>query len=582
MTHGGHSNPATIRPNGKANKSALTGPTSLHALLVAAMAGSGLMTTARAAQADDDTAKLRQLEAKILQIQRQNQAEIAELQHEVRQIKEAQRQPAPVVATASNQVVYAQPAAAPTTSNNGRSSPFAPKLIESPTHQFGLSSANGANTLSIIARFQFDGADYLHIAPQGGIARGAGPGSTSGGPLDSGINARRARLGIAGTFQNDFAYRFIYDFGGSSDSQTAGVSGASTSGIENGYITYNGFYHPEYRVPVALDLGYLDVPWTLDEATSSNDIMFLERASSQVIATEFGGGDFRSAFGGRSNNRRYWVGAYLTGPISGAPHTGAPGPSASVLLRASYRLLQTPKANLHIGGDFGHLFQARSAYNGATTGLKTNSPYLVLSDRPELRVDPTNVLNTGGIPTSNANVMGAETAGNWGPLYVQGEYFRYAIAQFAGGTNPTDGLANLASPTLNFDGGYVEGSYSLGGTRQYIPATGAYSGVIPVEPFDLRTGGWGALELAARYSTVNLNDGLRAGIAPHLTGGVNGGDQQSYDVGLNWYPNINMKFMVDYSHVSVNKRKPTTMGAVPIIPDGAGIDAVALRAQFTY
>ncbi len=57
-------------------------------------------------------------------------------------------------------------------------------------------------------------------------------------------------------------------------------------------------------MPVAIDAGYLDVPWTLDESTSSNDIMFLERSSPQVIATELGGGDFRSAGGRRSNGKR--------------------------------------------------------------------------------------------------------------------------------------------------------------------------------------------------------------------------------------------------------------------------------------
>jgi phosphate-selective porin OprO and OprP len=40
-----------------------------------------------------------------------------------------------------------------------------------------------------------------------------------------------------------------------------------------------------------------------------------------VIATSFGGGDFRSALDFRSNNDRYWLGMFLTGPNSGALHT---------------------------------------------------------------------------------------------------------------------------------------------------------------------------------------------------------------------------------------------------------------------
>ena len=46
---------------------------------------------------------------------------------------------------------------------------------------------------------------------------------------------------------------------------------------------------------MAFDFGVQDVLWTMDEATGSNDTMFMERSSAQVVATEFGGGDFRTA-----------------------------------------------------------------------------------------------------------------------------------------------------------------------------------------------------------------------------------------------------------------------------------------------
>ena len=39
--------------------------------------------------------------------------------------------------------------------------------------------------------------------------------------LDSGINARRARIGVIGTFQADWVYSLIYDMGGSSDGFTS-------------------------------------------------------------------------------------------------------------------------------------------------------------------------------------------------------------------------------------------------------------------------------------------------------------------------------------------------------------------------
>lgn len=548
---------------------------SILALIVA-----GAASAAQAAATDAD---VKRLEEEIKRLELQHEAEIHALQAQIEQLKSQQAAQTPQIEQLKAQQaaqapkidkLAAQQAAQP-------ASPTGTTLIESPTHQFGMTSANGANSVAIIARLQVDGGDYLHVAPQGG-AKGAGPGSSPTSELDSGVNARRARLGIGGTFMTDWAYRLIYDFGASSDSVTTGVSGAATSGVENAYFTYNGFYKQANFFPVAFDAGYLDVPWTLDESSSSNDIMFLERSSSQVIATEFGGGDFRSAAGMRSNNRDYWGGLYVTGPLSGAPHTGASENAGSLLGRFAYQVVNTDDAILHLGVNAGHLFQARAPYNSSASGPASNSEYLVLSDRPELRIDPTNILNTGGIPTTGATVLGAEAAAQYGHFFAQGEYFHYSIDQYAGGTNPTDGKKDLVAPTLDFQGGYAEASYSIGGRRRYIPETGAWSAVIPDSPFELSGGGFGAFELAARVSEVDLNDHLTPGIAPHLTGGVAGGQQETYSLGLNWYPNINMKFMLDYLHANVSKLKANTTGAYPTTPAGATIDAVAARVQFAY
>ena len=513
--------------------------------------------------ADDDA--IQKLSKAIERLEAQHQAELKQLEDQINQLKAQQAQ--------TEKQVQAQ-APGPTT----------PRLIESPTHQFGMTSPDGQNSIAILARLHFDAGDYIDTHPEGG-AKGVGPGS-AGHPLDSGVDARRARLGIGGTFLGDWAYRLIYDFGSSADSVTTGVSGAVTSGVENAYVTFNGFYKPQNPVPVAVDLGYLDIPWTLDEATSSNDIMFLERSSSQVVATEFGGGDFRSGLGLRSNNQRYWVGAYVTGPQSGAPHTGANDGNFSTLGRAGYQILQDDNGSLHLGANVGHIFNSHvNSTTTTATSISTveGSASLALSDRPELRVDPTVILNTGNMPAHSGTVAAAETAAAYGNFFSQGEYFHYTVNQVAHGINPSDGAADVASPDLNFNGGYVEASYSFGGRRNYIPETGAYSGVIPEHPFSLSGEGWGALELAARFSAIDLNDKFTPGKAPHLTGGVDGGDQKGYDLGLNWYPNLNMRFMFDYIRTDVDKLfKPTTNGTASTTPSGAHVNAVAARTQFVF
>ena len=193
-------------------------------------------------------------------------------------------------------------------------------------YHFGFSDATGDNTVELFGRLQLDAGGYTGYNPA--------PMTLDRKGLSEGIDLRRARIGVIGTFMSDWHYAFVYDLGNTADSNDSNnalanansstsptTSNTFLSGVENAFITYNGFYSHGQQFPVAFDFGIMDVPWTLEEATSSNDIMFLERSSAQVVATAFGGGDFRSALGARSNNDRYWLGAFLTGPNSGALHT---------------------------------------------------------------------------------------------------------------------------------------------------------------------------------------------------------------------------------------------------------------------
>jgi phosphate-selective porin OprO/OprP len=395
--------------------------------------------------------------------------------------------------------------------------------------------------------------------------------------LDNGFNARRARIGVLGTFMGDWNYALVYDFGGSEDGFPP-VAGAPTSGIENAYLSYTGFK------PFAIEGGYMDLPYTLDEATSSNDIMFMERASAGVIATSIAAGDNRSGFGVRGNDDRFWGGAYVTGPTSGTTHVftptanntaippalGTPGFSEQIggFGRVAYQLLQDKNYSLHIGADAEFLIMP--------TGLKT----LTLSDRPELRIDPTSILSTGGIANvADAQVYSGEAAAGYGPLFFQGEYFWYNVDR------------NLGLPSVHFSGWYAEGSWTITGeSRKYNPGAGAYAGIIPDRPFSLAKGDPGAWEIAARYSHVGLNDLFTAGIPAATTNGVAGGEQNIYTIGLNWYVNRNVRIMLNYLHGTVDKNSAAAIAAVagvsPAFPAGTDIgakfDALAMRTQIAF
>ena len=508
-----------------------------HRLLCTALAGSALFAAYPAtAQTTAITTQMQQLQQQIQQLQQQ-------LQDLQRQVNDSQAQARKAQEDAARAQAQAQAQGQPPAAAGGV------KATLSRANRPGICSADEQNCIELTSRVHFDFADYLSVHPQ----FSSGPHS-----LTSGVNARRARIGVLGKFFSDWNYAFIADFGGSTD-------GPQTSNIENAYITYNGLR------PVAFDLGYLDVPFTLDEATSSNDIMFIERAEIQNTATNLAANDARAAFGVRSNSDRYWAGVYLTGPSAGALHTGSNQQQLGGTARATYQLLQGSNYSLHIGADGEYVFAPRANGNSATSIASTVS----FSDRPELRVDPTAFINTGAIPAKNAGAYGGELAAGWDSLFFQGEYYRIFVDQ--------SGLAATApKPELHFDGGYAEASWIVTGeSRRYIPVTGAYSGVIPARPLSFASGGWGALELAARYSYINLNDHNTPGVAPAVSGGVFGGRATGYTLGVNWYPIYNIRFMLNYIHEDVRKL-PVTVGLGGTPSGGTRIDALALRSQVAF
>jgi phosphate-selective porin OprO and OprP len=563
-----------------------------------------------ATSAKAENADIEKLEAQIRRIEARHEREITALQAEIRQLRRGRPAPARVTPTA-----VTSPPVAATNAPPGVPVPqLPPKVLMTYDrgYHFGFSDATGDNTIELFGRLHIDTGAYLNYKPA--------PETLDQKGLADGIDLRRARIGVVGNFMTDWHYALIYDFGNTTDSNNPenalANANSSTSpttsnnylaGVENALITYNGFYQHGERFPVAFDFGVEDVPWTMDEATSSNDTMFMERSSAQVVATEFGGGDFRTALDMRSNDDRYWFGAFLTGPNSGALHTagascntgtaavtaGTPcvtsaqmtrlGPQGSFLMRASYQFVQVPESNatLHLGFDYANLFAPRIGANEAA---------IQLYDRPELRVDPTYFLNTGNIPATGGQVYGAEAAASWQNFFVQGEFYRYVVDTRAGVTAVPGNLqGGVPGPVLNFNGGYAEASYSIGGRRVYDPVRGAYTGVIPEAPLAPGSPGWGALEIAGRFSIVDLNNAnlTTAKLGPAytapgvFTGGTTtygGGEQTSYAVGLNWYPNLNLKFMLDYEHVLVNN--PQVYGGINY--RGATIDWIAARSQLIF
>jgi phosphate-selective porin OprO/OprP len=435
-------------------------------------------------------------------------------------------------------------------------------IVRMPNNRPTICTADEQNCIALTSHLDFDAGGYDYR-----------PNTANTNPqrLDDGVNARRARIGVLGKFLGDWNYVLFYDFAGSSDgfagTASAGgttvgfLPGGGLSGIERAYLSYTGL--KPFGGQLAIEGGYMKVPYALDESTSSTDILFLERASSTVIAAHIAAGNRRSAFGARWYNDIFWAGAYATGPTTGAIHSASstnPDGTTEQLgatARVAGQLVSGPGYSLHLGADAEWLIKPPH-------DLVDNSFTLKLSDRPELRIDPTDIIDTGSITgVSGAQVYSAEAAATYGPFFFQGEYFWYNVAR-----NNLPGL-----PSVKFNGGYAEASFVLTGeTHPYIPADAVYGSIFPANPFSLWGGGWGAWEIAGRVSTMNLNHQLGT------TNGVAGGQQTIYTAGLNWYVNGNIRLMFDYLHGNIAKQiSPTNSGNA-----GARFDAFAMRTQVAF
>lgn len=348
------------------------------------------------------------------------------------------------------------------------------------------------------------------------------------GGLRGNANFRRLRVGLNGTFAKDFGYNIEFNFG---DSGTE-----SNARIYEALLTYKGIEG------VNLVLGATKPKMTLDDSTSSNDITFIERATAANLAITPAAGEARMTTGGTFNTDNFFAAAYYTMGVATAGGGLDDYDSSNVVGRLAYATSPKEGLNVHIGASGSHSFNVPA-------------DTIRFRDRPELRVDPLRYIDTGNLGgVDNISVYGPELALNYGPFRAQGEYYIYDIDGIGGGG-------------AEFDAWYLQASWILTGeSYKYDIKKAAFSGVKPNNPFGFGGGGAGAWEIAARYSAADLND-AGAGIA--------GGQQDIITVGLNWYVNNNLRFMLNYLNVEVDNR-----GGV--LNPNFGHDAVALRTQFAF
>jgi phosphate-selective porin OprO/OprP len=396
-----------------------------------------------------------------------------------------------------------------------------------------IASGDGAFSATVHAVMQLDATWYNQDGnlPAGVTAR----------DLNSGTNFRRARLGVDGRAFKNFDYGVLLDFGGS------GTDGAGQ--LQEIYLQYN-------YAPFKVKVGAFAPNLGLEDAASTNGSLFPERASPAEAARGLAGADRRIALQAQAVGERWIVSGAITGAKAGDGATfdeqlGYVGRVAFVPLKGYDWLV-------HVGVNASLVAQpAQIAQGGAYP--------ITVEDRPELRTDGTRLVSSGAIDASGARHYGLELAAQKKNFLLQGEYFDIALDR-------RNRPANVTDP--KFSGWYVEGGWVLTGeARRYNPANFAFDAPAIDNPFDPKAGKWGAWELAARYSVLDLNHHEYSAVAADR---VRGGVQEIATVGVNWFPNAATKFSLDYLDVDIDRRD--TAGLLI----GQSYKAVNLRSQYAF
>ncbi|RMD86004.1 MAG: porin [Candidatus Dadabacteria bacterium] len=325
------------------------------------------------------------------------------------------------------------------------------------------------------------------------------------GPFDDGTEFRRARLYVAGEIYGSVIFKAQYDFaGGDAD-------------FKDMYIGLKGL--PGHTT---LKVGHFKEPFGLEELTSSKYITFLERSFAATFAPSRNTGLGLS--GACMDERVTWAAGIFR-------DVGSFGDAKGDAYNVTARLTGLP-----LYADDG----ATLVHVGLAYSRKNPDDTVRFKAHPESHLAPT-LVDTGSVLADSVDLLGAEAAVVLGPFSLQGEY---AWAHIDTAPLPADltapgQAAALVGGTQNADlsGYYIQASYFLTGEhRHYKRSHGAFARVKPKENFlGKQGGGPGAIELAARWASIDLTDGP-----------VAGGELDDITVGVNWYLNPNARVMANY------------------------------------
>lgn len=375
---------------------------------------------------------------------------------------------------------------------------------------FSLQSEDGSFKLKLSGYLQVDGRFYL------------------GDDANAGVDTfvlRRARPIVSGTVGQYFDFNITPDFGG----------GSAT--LQDAFL--DARFRPAFRVK----LGRFKAPVGLERLQSGAVLTFIERGLPTGLVPNRDLGFQLHGEIGRG------VVSYQVGIFDGAPDGGSADTDSSDGKDLEGRLFFQPFRNgasaalkgLGIG-----VAGTSGTQLGSVPSYKTVGQLTFFSYAPSVTADGR---RTRGTPQASYQN---------GPLRLLAEW-----------VSSRQGLRKGPAETLTATHRAWQGlaSYVVSGET---PAAGV---VTPKRPFDPARGGWGAVELAARYGVLELDaDVFALGYADPAKSARTA---RAWGVGITWYLTRNVKYVANYDHTRFEG------GAAAGAPREAE-NALLLRAQVSF
>ena len=346
------------------------------------------------------------------------------------------------------------------------------ELTYSADDGFRILSADGNNSLQVGTLQQLDYANY----------------DEDGTALSDGSELRRSRLSVAGTFLKDWQYRVEYEFAG-------------TTAVTDAYVAYTALK------PVTITLGQFKQPFGMEALASDKNVTFMERGLPFYFVTSRAPG----AMVGTSGANWSVNGGFFGEPISNA-QAGDEGYGA--VARISYAPWMESNRVIHFG--LAGTWRKPTDENSTNaTGPKFET--VRFRAKPESNVLAQRFVDTGEIrDVDTYSLLGLEAAAQAGAASLQAEYHLVQVKRDS-------------ASTLDFSGWYAQAAYTLTGeARPYRGDRGYFDGIRPARAFG--KDGWGAFEVAARISEIDLSDR-----------DIVGGSERNATFAFNWYLNPILK-----------------------------------------